>query len=695
MRPALALLLAGALSGCTATLVDQGPGDDGPPLPAYPLPYRVQGNYLAVFDGTSYHPIYLKGVNLSVGVPGTQPGELAATTAQYDRWFEDIHRLGANVIRLYTLHYPRFYEAINHYNRAHRDAPLYVLHGIWLTEDDASGDLHEVTAQFDDAVTEVIDAAHGKRTIGQRYGRAYGVYDVDISPWIIGWLVGREVSALEAQQTNLKHPTETSFVGANFRLPAGNPTEVWWAERLDRAVSHERDHHGVERPVAVSSWPTLDPLTHITEGIASHEDSVSVDLANLEPIGAPAGYFASFHIYPNYPDFMNDQPSYQDATDQFGKNSYLGYLRELKDHYARIPLLVAEFGVPTSWGIAHFGQSGMHHGGHDEETQGRYTARMMDNIHGAGYAGSIAFAWIDEWWKSTWICTPQAFPRGRYPLWHNVMSPEQNYGLVAFDLPPPKYDQWPAVTGGGRLRQVEAATSAEYFFVRLQVGGGLRDGETLTVGFDTYADDRGESVLPGGVRTSKRHEVALVVTGAASAQMYVTEAYDLFKIWNGVVAWPRQLWHSVASDGGPWVPIRWANKGDRTWRDGSTHPGTVAETGKLRIRRAGAPATTLDAVVLDGERVELRIPWMLLQFTDPSTLTVLDDDQATRDVEETAVSGGVAMSVSLGGELVETRRLRWQPWEKVPATVERPKAGLPAVAEAMKRMDPLPDPVSP
>ena len=40
-------------------------------------------------------------------VPGTQPGELAATREDYRRWFHLIKEAGYNTIRLYTLHYPK------------------------------------------------------------------------------------------------------------------------------------------------------------------------------------------------------------------------------------------------------------------------------------------------------------------------------------------------------------------------------------------------------------------------------------------------------------------------------------------------------------------------------------------------------------------------------------------------------------
>jgi len=673
-----------------ATSVGLGCGSPDDAIgPSYPVPYAAVGDYLGIYDGQTYQPIFLKGVNLAVAVPGTRPGEMAATTEDYERWLQQLTDLGANCIRIYTLHYPRFYEVLDRHNRAHAEHPLYVLHGIWLDEEDYDEDLHSMNPEFDRGVLENVDAVHGQRHIGSRHGRAYGDYTVDASRWVIGWLVGREVYASEAVGTNRRHPENTSYSGPNFRMIAGNPTEVWWAERLDKLVSYERGAYGVERPVATSNWPTLDPLDHITEGVGSFEDVASVDMENLEAVNAPAGSFLSYHVYPNYPDFMNDQPDYQDATDSLGKNSYLAYLKDLKAHYPQRPVVVSEFGVPTSWGIAHFGQSGMHHGGHDEEMQGVYTARMIGNINATRYAGAINFAWIDEWWKSTWVITPQAFPIETYPNYHNLLSPEQNYGLVAFDPPPPNYDEWPATTGGVRIRSIQASHNAEFFYLKLALAGGLAATETLDIGFDTYADDRGESVLPSGVKTVRRHELALEITRARTAQLYVTQAYDLFSIWDHSSA-PEQLYHSVPTDGAPWRPVRWRNKGERSWRDGTSHPGTIAETGQLRVHLPGAKPTTLDAVDLaDDGAIEVRIPWFLLQFADPTSLRVMDDDRATPDVTETAESEGIAVTVSVGGELLDTGRFVWPAWDRPPATVERDKASIPAFSQAMREADVL------
>ena len=82
------------------------------------LPFIADGEFLKVFRNGSYEPIFLKGVNLGVAVPGTQPGELAASREQYAHWLQEIADADLNYIRTYTLHYPRFYEELENYNLA-------------------------------------------------------------------------------------------------------------------------------------------------------------------------------------------------------------------------------------------------------------------------------------------------------------------------------------------------------------------------------------------------------------------------------------------------------------------------------------------------------------------------------------------------------------------------------------------------
>jgi len=94
-------------------------------------------------------------------------------------------------------------------------------------------------------------------------------------------------------------------------------------------------------------------------------------------------------------------------------------------------VLVAEYGVPSSRGVSHLQPEAMHHGGHDEEEMAAIDLRLTREIREAGLAGGIVFAWLDEWFKHTWVTIDLELPAERTRLWHNVMDAEQNYGLLA------------------------------------------------------------------------------------------------------------------------------------------------------------------------------------------------------------------------------------------------------------------------
>ena len=110
------------------------------------------------------------------------PGKITAAG------FSLIREAGYNTMRLYTLHYPRFYEELRHFNLEHPQDPLLVMHGIWLEENETASDLFLQSADFDQEIREVVAAVHGESVIASRPGKAHGSFTADISPWVIGFL---------------------------------------------------------------------------------------------------------------------------------------------------------------------------------------------------------------------------------------------------------------------------------------------------------------------------------------------------------------------------------------------------------------------------------------------------------------------------------------------------------------------------
>jgi hypothetical protein len=669
------------------------------------LPFKTAGDYLAFWDdkSLSYKQLFLKGINLGTSPPGFQPGEIgyAIQSDQYERWINRMGQLGFNSLRIYTLHPPVFYEKLAEYNESHPDKPIYLFQGIWLEDDTAgtSHDLYRFSAGFDSNAEEVISCIHGSRTIPERLGRAYGIYKTDVSQWVMGYITGREISSFEVRNTNNIHPTTISFTGNYLSLTNASPTETWLAARLDHVISYEKNNFHQERPVSASSWPTLDPLIHPTEPYDTDEDNASFDLGNLNLQKAPGGYFASFHAYPYFPNFMNEDPDYRKSSDSYGPNSYLGYLKDLKNHYKNIPLVIAEFGVPSSWGSAHQSFSGMHHGGHTEEMQGEYDVRMIKNIRDVNCAGGMMFSWMDEWFKPTWIVSLLE-SRGFYKngeteitptrqQWLNLCSAEQNFGLIAFDPSDPhEFLPYSLDVSNGFVSAVKASYDDHFFQMEIDLPTAIKATDTLWVAFDTYRSNLGESILPNKTTVTNRAEFSLLIPASAdTASYFVTQTYDEFGLterYNDADTL-KQLFKSVATDGKPWDLMRWKN---------SSNPDAIQNIGRILMKGLGSTITTtnLHGVFVEPRKISVRIPWTMLYFTDPTRLEVINGfvsyNQGWGHIPIHAISDGIAVSVSNGKAVVNsTSRYTWPEWWNILHNhSEREKASVGVIQKGLSEI---------
>jgi hypothetical protein len=617
-------------------------------------PFSTNETHLTIWNGNDYVPFFVKGTNLGVSVPGTFPGELAAGRHQYATWFEQIKHAGFNCIRLYTLHYPRFYEVLDSFNRANPNNPLLFIQGAWLNEDlpGYDHDLYFLTDTFKLEVEENIDCVHGNKLIPVRQGKAFGDYTTDASNWCLAYIIGREVYPEEVLTTNERNGGVTSFFGDYFSIAEASASEVWFTQMLEHLVSYEYQNYNTQRPVSISSWPTLDPLTHPEEE-NRYEDTASVDLSKVSAIHAPAGFFVSYHAYPYYPDFVSLQSDYRTYADDLGPNSYKGYLTDLKSHYPEFPLIIAEYGVPSSWGIAHFATSGMNHGGFDERGQGENNLRILNTIESTNCGGGIHFAWIDEWFKRTWITDPIDYIPEDRVLWHNIAAAEQNFGLIKFEKNSnlqtiKQFDAAAAITN------IKADANYDFFEMEVGLNNPLDNPDELWIALDTYADELGESQLVNGVSIPFRAEFVLHITNHA-ADLYVTQAYDIFGIWHHTSG-EEQLYRSIPTDGAPWYIVRWKN---------NSGDSDVQYIGGLQVNYSFQNPSSKDGVTIYEDKLKIRLPYSLLNFVAPNRLEVLHDYRSTPETEDT-VSTGIQMGVYYNGQwFASDTRFVWDSWQSI------------------------------
>lgn len=609
---------------------------------------RIRDKKMELFRSGAWSPFFVKGVNLGLALPNRWFTEMPRDAGLYLRWLRMISEMNANTVRLYTLAPPEFYLAFRDYNR-NAARPLYLMQEIWPDEAvPGSNYLNPAySAEYEREIRYAIDAVHGRARIEERRGRAWGEYGNDVSPWTIAYLIGREMEPQEIEATD-KANAGWTFAGRYLSARGGSPSEAWAARACDIAAAYESDRYGRQTPTAAVGWPILDPISHLSEwnaqGDAKQEfndravfnmDHIDVEATNK------AGFFGAYHIYPNYPDFMNNDPAYDRYSDEEGRLRYGGYLREFAGAVQKHPSLVAEFGLANGMASAHKNPDGYDHGGLSEDAAARGIARLMRAIANEDYLGGLVFEWIDEWAKKTWTTEATMIPYDAQVHWHNMIDPEQNYGIVAMEAREPQAP-YAVFRGEGVVSSLSMGANAEYLYLdfAFDASSFLSSGGRILIGLDTYDRSRGQfRYSPENQTRSPSGMEFLIEIAKGKARLAATPDYNIadFKF------------SSRARSDGIFLPVRPLTNKERVRKDGVP----IAEIRDERLRMAFGDFKKSDAnVQATGTALRVRIPWNAISISDPLSFSVLDDARSFtyfpgRDELRTAKSDGIGVSALL------------------------------------------------
>ena len=83
------------------------------------------------------------------------------------------------------------------------------------------------------------------------------------------------------------------------------------------------------------------------------------------------------------------------------------------------------------------------------------------------------------------------------------------------------------------IKKILTAADFDFFNIRLMLEKELSNIDTIWMAIDTYDANLGESILPSGTTITNKAEFALRITNY-SAELFVTQAFDLFGVWHGV-----------------------------------------------------------------------------------------------------------------------------------------------------------------
>lgn len=611
---------------------------------------KQEGDQLLVDKGNEYEPFELRGVSVGAGIPGHFPTDYAIDKDTYLRWFEQIQQMGANTIRVYSLQGTAFYEAFFEYNQDNPD-PLYLVHGVQI--DDYSQNSYmsaldgEYLSTFKDSAKTIVDVIHGQRLVELGSVAGTGSYSRDISQWVVGYVLGTGWIPRTVVYTDLQESDTTPYQGEYLSATAdASPFESMLALVGDEVIRYETDRYGQQRLITFESGVSADPFDYPDEIESDFEMYASFDIEHVVASSrVVAGLFASYQVYPYYLEFMDYLPkSESDDSSYFAQ-----YVKQLNEHH-NLPVVISEYGMSSSRAMMRDdSDSGRTFGAMNEQEQGEHIAQSYAEIVAAGSAGSILFCWQDEWTSRSWN-TAANVDTLKSPYWSDAQTGGQSFGVLSLDPGSDRCvsyvdgddEEWSDddVVGESGGTTISMKTDEKYLYFMAR-GEGVGEGSKLYIPIDTTPKSGSFSSADPAVSFDRAADFLIVVDGVHESRVLVQERYDVLRatslgktdgedpfadvpatdspVFKPVSLMLQTLSNRVALDGGEDAVARLTN----TWKLYQTY-----ETGKLVYGDANPEHEGFnflaDFCFGDGF-VEIKIPWQLLNFSNPSEMQIHDD----------------------------------------------------------------------
>jgi len=660
--------------------------------------FRTDGNRIQIYRDKKWRTFLVKGVNLGAGKPGFGPDATGTTKEDYSRWLKQIAAMNVNVIRVYTILPPDFYRAFFEFNML-APRPIFLLQGVRVPESDIAkyqnAYENQLSTDFFDEIRRTIDVIHGKASFKYKGGTGSASYSMNISPYVMGYIISQEMNPDFVIGTNTKNTQVMGFEGDYLFTDKASPYEAWLAGVGNYAVSYEQKNYGGPfRLISWINWPTTDPLVHLNEPDQKGQDAVGVNLEHIHTTEKfRSGIFASYQIFPFYPDFIKYQPEYAKYVDAKGRlNPYEAYLAELKAFHT-MPVLVTEFGIPASRGMSGTNPLlKLTQGCITEKTQGQALADMFDSIVNAGLAGGLVYSWQDDWSQKTW--NTGAFDiAGRRPYWHNYLSSGESYGILGFEggLKAPfcqvdgDISEWKGKTPIYNSDGIElyAANDERFVYLMLRDQKGSVEKDTYYIGSDVVPALGSTTYTDGGITFSRPVDVIISVNGRDNSSVLIEASEDMYYRYYSLLDgfFPRQSGFELKNSGifNPWQlmvtrPLLLPQTNQRI-------PLEAYNAGKLlhgNSNPASPDYTNLADfyISLQNKAIEMRIPWMLFNALDPSTRTFAGDLYTGKTFSLNPVKvEGIYFEPRRAGSRVSAGPglFTWNAWADAPETHERLK----------------------
>lgn len=646
----------------------------------------------------------ISGINMDAAKPGVYPTDNAVSKYDYLRWFKYIADLNVNCIRVSDLMSESFYEALQIFNEE-SEKPIYLLQGIYFDEVDLrnGSDFQDknVRKKFEHRIKLVISSVHG---------RAYKVipddvtqiYKWDVSEYVLGYTLGVEWAPHDIIYTDIMNDN-SSYNGKYFKTTEnGTVFEAYLASLADFAVDYEVSQFRQQKLISFigSAYNLIRSKDNEGEAILKPINEVSIDgivndigreqepniIENDQGATPPVknyldvenikgteelktGIFVSYNIYP-------ETTSLLDYEGDIG-----AYVKRINDYHT-VPVVVSEYGVPSSRLSAGF-TKGSEKGYLTEKEQGYAFIELHKELISLNLGGSFIFEWQDSWYKSAWnTVDDKILDRATY--WSDTETYSQWFGLMAFDpgidesisYPDESISEWTKNDVLSKDEKVSLSVKSDerymYFMVKSEDGSSLKD-KRIYIDLDVTPKSGVNKASQYGLEFEEPIDFIININGENSSDIKVQKYYSTYDFKEDI---PRLRLRpntvSLEKDMDEFVPIKTYTR-QRIYIESKNEflEKEAYETGRLTYgigNPKGGKAYNSEAdYYIGNDYIEVRIPWAVMNFMDPSTKKIKGDFYETFKVSPISINDvGIGLTVKdkLGNteKRLKSSKYKWDEW---------------------------------
>lgn len=398
----------------------------------------------------------------------------------------------------------------------------------------------------------------------------------------------------------------------------------------------------------------------------------------------------------NAPDILDYlDGNYKDPDGE--RNTYYTYLKVLNEYHT-MPVVISEFGLPSSRGMSQDDLSMDRHQGHlTEDEQAEGLVECWKDIKDAGCQGGFVFSWQDEWYKRTWN-TMHAVDLDNSVYWSDYQTSEQFFGLLTFDPGEKKsvcyvdgdISEWKKKDMVTKTEDMSVSVKYDEKFLYLLIHKKDFDKEKdlLYVPFDITPKSGSTYCQAPEVTFDRAADFLMVLDGQGNSRVLAQERYNvLHAMYSHETEGEDAFLDPVEKDSPVFNPIHLVLQTATvfTTKDFAAVSDTY-ETGKLRQGNANPEDEDFDSLadyMINGDYVEVRLPWQLLNFSNPSEMQVHDDYYECYGVENLSIDEiyiGVGASDS-GEKRISMKAVELEGWGEKVTYHERLKKSYYALQE--------------